>query len=648
MHIKRSVIVFLGLFLVSFHSVFAANDCIANHFTTDQRPSLQKLKTADDFYHWRSALHVTDASVAKIPLAKRAPNDGPAVLAGFDIDDRAWQYDFLSTLWSQGGCGVHQKTTEQRQADDVYNFKFWQYLDISYYFGHGLLTMPPTMWTNAAHRNGVKSLGTLDLNDVDAYSFVDPEHINATSQVLLDVANTLGFDGYLINYESYDVRLVAALPILMKTLKDKGLTMIWYDSPISGGYANYLNDLAIPFFISAGNFHTNYWWGSGMPQKSYQTLVKYHLENLKNSVFQMGDVYRDKYKNAPANKCLKSDFNQLFTRFKDVFTDEKQTSYYTALGFFAPNWTMFGGDADPEHDTHVPDVATFEQSDAAFWEGTGDYGCGNDDYENVSYFVRPRTVIINLPFYTNFNSGVGQHYFLNAQMMSDGPWSHFTLQRILPTWQNVKTDSSRPTAHAFFDYQTVYEGGSSWKIQDDSTSKASVTFKLFKTNLTTNSGDILELIVNSSANEVIELVVNGTEVLSPSQKKNLQNNWQMLTFELPTKKITECDVQVQPNTTGKISVNLGSLKIYHPGQLPQPQNQQAVQQGNVLTWTLKQPGSVYRVYGKNPAGGYTLLNEVANNTYDLHGNIFNGSFDSSQFSSFIIQEVTMSGDYISL
>lgn len=612
---------------------------------------MQAIKNADNFYNWRAFWNFNNASVAYVAFAPRTPQLGPAVIAGFDIDDRAWQYDFLSTLWSQGGCGWHQKTTQLRTANNVYNFKFWQYIDISYYFGHALLTVPPTMWTNAAHKNGVFSLGTLNLNNIDPTTILDAKHLHQTILALTDIAATLKFDGYLINFEKRDLQFVQPILTLMKSLSAKGLKIIWYDSPLSDGFANYLNEEAIPFLNTAGYFQSNYKWGypysSGFPEKSLQTLEKYHLAILNNHIFQTGDAYRDSFKINPQDICIPSDVNNHFTRFKDIFKNDKQTSYFTALGFFAPNWTMFGGNADPMTDTNVPDITAFEQSDAAYWEGSGMLGCGHTDFRNVSYFVKPRTVITSMPFYTNFNTGVGDRYYINGKVVSTGPWSHFTLQNILPTWQNVTIGNSRPKARAFFDYQDAYAGGSSWKIEDNTILQAPVTFKLFQTNLLASKNDEIDLVVKTSANEDIQLVVNQTQLLSASQKINLENGWRNFIYKLPTAMIVnEIDVAVIPAATGKININLGSLKIFKPGFLPIPQNQFATFVGSRLYWLPKNPGSSYRVYGKDQKGTYTLLNEVVNIMYDTHGNIFNGNVDFSQFISFLIQEVTTAGDFI--
>lgn len=45
------------------------------------------------------------------------------------------------------------------EADTPYVFYHWEYIDIFNYFSHHMVTIPPAMWTNAAHKHGVLSLG---------------------------------------------------------------------------------------------------------------------------------------------------------------------------------------------------------------------------------------------------------------------------------------------------------------------------------------------------------------------------------------------------------------------------------------------------------------------------------------------------------
>jgi endo-beta-N-acetylglucosaminidase D len=121
-------------------------------------PTIKAIETMNDLRAWVSLKQ--DANVARVPLAERMPVHGKGSWAGFDMGD--WQYDPWFTEWSQGGHG--ESADGHRTAANMYNFTFWQYLDISYYFGHELLTIPPLVWTNAAHKNGVRRVGTLNLN----------------------------------------------------------------------------------------------------------------------------------------------------------------------------------------------------------------------------------------------------------------------------------------------------------------------------------------------------------------------------------------------------------------------------------------------------------------------------------------------------
>lgn len=47
-----------------------------------------------------------------------------------------------------------------RDLEDYY-FYHWQHIGAFIYFSHHLVTIPPPSWTNAAHRHGVLSMGTL-------------------------------------------------------------------------------------------------------------------------------------------------------------------------------------------------------------------------------------------------------------------------------------------------------------------------------------------------------------------------------------------------------------------------------------------------------------------------------------------------------
>jgi Glycosyl hydrolase family 85 len=74
-------------------------------------------------------------------------------------------------------------------------------------------TIPPTVWTNAAHKNGVSCLATLNLDslvleheekDKDFPVLEYLRDMPAISQKMYDIAFYFKFDGYLFNYKYYD------------------------------------------------------------------------------------------------------------------------------------------------------------------------------------------------------------------------------------------------------------------------------------------------------------------------------------------------------------------------------------------------------------------------------------------------------------
>ena len=44
---------------------------------------------------------------------------------------------------------------------DTYRLYDWHLIDTFVYFSHNMVTIPPPVWTNCAHRNGTAVLGTV-------------------------------------------------------------------------------------------------------------------------------------------------------------------------------------------------------------------------------------------------------------------------------------------------------------------------------------------------------------------------------------------------------------------------------------------------------------------------------------------------------
>lgn len=88
-----------------------------------------------------------------------------------------------------------------------YSINSWCLVDIFIYFSHNLVTIPPTGWINAAHKNQTMVLGTFIVEWDDGKKMLeeilkDEENMNRCIDVLVNLCSFYGFDGWLINIES--------------------------------------------------------------------------------------------------------------------------------------------------------------------------------------------------------------------------------------------------------------------------------------------------------------------------------------------------------------------------------------------------------------------------------------------------------------
>ncbi len=629
-------------------------------------PTIQPMTTWDELLQWQTPTDLTSqASVAEIPLAQRPALTGMSSLAGFDNGD--WQYDPFFTEWSQGGTG--QSNT--RTAANVYNFSFWQYLDISYYFGHQLLTIPPTVWTNAAHANGVLSLGTLNLNGVSK----DGIDQTTVANQLIQIAGYYQFDGYAINDETYsgadwDQKLMSQL----SNNGQKNLIVIWYDSPLSGngGYANELNQQAVPFLEAAGYFQTNYCWGnasyeSGInPQSSFDVLktnFPSDYESWKNRVFSTLDPYCFNTGNcAGCGNCTQPYSGYFFENYKLI--QNATEGYLTGIGVYAPAFTMYW--CLQSNDQELPDVMTFQNNDQAFWAGTTDYinyqtSCSEQGTtvtpqadQCMAYYIEPRTVILTTPFVTDFNTGEGTFFNIYGATAAENPWNNLSIQSLLPTWRYSQSGSA--TFDIVFSYAFAYNGGSSLLLSLDSMAAGtSGIINLYQTGITLTETIQVTLIVQDTGTSflptlqlAIYLDESTNPVLIDGTAQDVGSGWIGFTYNIPTEysgsTLTALGLQVSNNTNSSqpIALALGQLKILDTTQSGGTPYLGALTPATVLSWEdFYNNGSAYRVYGVLSGENY-LLGIVRNYAYSTAGNILNTS--QSNFTSYVVQEVNKFGE----
>jgi endo-beta-N-acetylglucosaminidase D len=654
---------------------------VDNQADSEYRPTLKPITTAEELDDWTtfekaSDIPSTDPNVAAVPLAPRLPITGPPSMAGFDLQGdvkgkwEGWQYDPYSTRWSQGGTG--KSADGLRSASNIYNFSFWQYLDISYYFGHELVTLPPTMWTDAAHANGVLSLGTLDLNRGNAGQILNPATADQLANTMSQLATYYGFDGFLVNYEPNEIKEEHFDPIdpntmlaFLSRMRASGLTVLWYDSQLSAGddeegepedYANYLNPEAIPYLEAAGNFQANYWWGPYTrasteitPEDSYATLVKYvpaQAETLRNDVYSALYPYekdQSPWRYGP----------RFFRTLNSVRSPAAPDGYYTGVGIFAPNWTYYSG-KNPGGVQFSAEEA--QARDQAFWTGTGPVMAqlpGFTRSDSVAGTVDPRSVINSAPFSTDFDTGEGSFYKLQGVIAARGPWSDLTVQSILPTNRFVESTGSSVKATAELEYTDAYNGGSSLVITAPRLARrASAGFNLFSTAIAASAVSRITMTVKAENGTKLPRVLatldvgQGVSAALAGTVTSRQNRWVTLSYRIPSglagTTIQGVGLAAAGNTArpARLDLAVGQMRVLAAGSAPAPALIPEAP-ASLLNWASDyNPSSSYRIYGVI-GRKYYLVGVTRGSSYATQGIIMNRTVNG--YTSYLIQEVTASG-----
>ncbi|RMB80771.1 endo-beta-N-acetylglucosaminidase [Streptomyces shenzhenensis] len=477
----------------------------------------------------------TDAELlrAKVPLQSRIAPDAatqrnPSLSAETQLLTLAGDY-------GNAFFESHPYTNEFSQ----YLFNYWQYADVyaswhgmptesvptGYYdpnldwkqkwFEFGMLNLPNPGYTNAAHANGVRSLGCVFFSPNDrgdqAYSELlvrDADGNFPAAAKLVEIAEYYGFDGYFVNQE--DSVAPADIPVykqFLKQLRDGGMYVQWYDSiDNSSGrvsYQNEFNSVNAPFVRDSAvgdvsdSVFLNYWWS-----RNKLTNSKTYAEQLglkpRESVF--AGVEAGQYQ-----------FNQPYDLENNLGADGNPMNAIATLGadFVSSDY------ADKTDDKAQSTVFDRERR---WWTGSSQGGTTPDgSWKGIAKYIAERSVIKGSTFSTSFNTGHGLSTWSDGTLSNDAEWGNINLQDIPVTWQWWIDAKTSPlvadydygpgyTPASRFSYQRIgaYNGGSSLVLSgtlaDDN------TVRLYKTALGVTSGSTLSLTYNKpSADDDSEL-----------------------------------------------------------------------------------------------------------------------------------------------
>ncbi len=353
-------------------------------------------------------------------------------------------------------------------------------------FEFGLINMPNPGYTNAAHKNGVLSIGCIFLprpglkpnilftqDETGRFPYADK---------LVELCKYYGFDGYFINQEdSVPRRDIALYKKFMKQMRDAGLYVQWYDAvdDTTGvrHYENEFNSANDSYFYEddesiapvgtqyASSIFLNYGWNRERLTNSANLATSLglnpreivfsgleanmhswkHIYDLRDGLDENGQLmnslalFSADFVHSALDEQLGVKGNTLMLREKDEFqwmTFERERRWYS------------GPFEDPSLASTTADRSTYE----AYPE----VGIDSQKFDGVAAYIAERSVINGDTFVTNFNTGHGLEYKVNGEASGNSEWSNIIIQDILPTWQWwVDTDGTR--LNVDFDYGAKYK-----------------------------------------------------------------------------------------------------------------------------------------------------------------------------------------------
>ncbi|KAF9928900.1 hypothetical protein FBU30_002042 [Linnemannia zychae] len=449
-------------------------------------PTSAPIKSFKDLLDWKpgqdeyNVAH-TPFHPRPIPIARRAGKGSPVLSGGKTPGSKLRGLRDCKVICCHDMAGGYAEDAHPQGNDysHIYSIQYWNHIDIFIYFSHYRITIPPPVWTNAAHKNGVRSIGTLitewlpgvietdemvsgpdqPLSDEDGNDTVDRRWFSKTyADKLVDVAVYYKFDGWFINIESImrgGVQQVNQTIAFLRYLREQihqripGGELHWYDSVITStgevAWQDKLSPENYSFFEQCDGIFTNYTWKENAVGESVV------LAGPRNrDVFTGIDIWgRNTFGGGG------------FTTYKALEIIQRER---TSCALFAPAWTYesLGKEGFMTNDRlfwagyngagfHAENLPLSSFYLTTCWmlatkpkksgreklsDGDGDKDKDEEDNRNfqpISTYIPLRPSGCPTWFYSNFDRGFGKSFWINGKKVSDKSWSHLSHQSLSPS-----------------------------------------------------------------------------------------------------------------------------------------------------------------------------------------------------------------------
>ncbi|MFD0620079.1 dockerin type I domain-containing protein [Paenibacillus sp. GCM10027629] len=425
----------------------------------------------------------------------------------------------------------------------LYLFNFWQYVDYTaswhgvvtnptpdslfnpeadwwqreYEFG--VLNIPNPAYTNAAHKNGVKSIGCIFFprnEHTDDFIYKDKNGRFPVADKLVEIAKYYGFDGYFVNAE--EALPASFMPVyedFIRSMTSQGIYIQVYASNRYGqnnqsswGSIDYYNKDASVFSnwikdptdqtVAAHSLYMNPDPSKANVDGSVASMKALGLDP-RNTVFNTleagqtgfsgtrGALYNTYDENlVPRTGIASLGASTVFDHLDEQLFGHSGPNKYTENRRGNPEYykyiaqrerTWFSGAANaPTYNGGKGTLAsagmTQNQLAQAVLTATPDpVKTANDPnrgkpnqgqqyktWPGLAAYISERSVIDGSNFYTYFNTGHGMEYYIDGKVSNPNEWANINIQDILPTWQWwIDTDGTRLKVD--FDYGKKYSSG---------------------------------------------------------------------------------------------------------------------------------------------------------------------------------------------
>ena len=461
---------------------------------------------AEDLLSWDPATD-PDAELlrARVPLQNRIE----AVVATQANPSLNPEVEYLNLAGDYGNAffGGTSYTNEFSE----YCFNFWQYID--YYapwhgqttattpielwdadgeragtsnwekraFEFGMMNLPNAAYTNAAHKNGVLSLGCIFLpRAYQSWRTLIQRDENGGfpyADKLIELTKYYGFDGWFVNLEGSDSPSGDAkkeLAAFLKYLRDEGGLYIQYYNA-GGSIDQQMMDLG-----AADSFFKDYGWSTS---GAISEVEKYGIAAVHGG-FEAGGARwsgsgQGNYSKLWSNGSVVCSMATLGTDFVHAGIDEDFGNYlemrrendeFQWMTAIRERMWFTGGSGDPSKSGDEQKV------------GNAEVGVSTNRMPGISSIITERSVVSGDTFYTNFNTGHGLVYAIDGQVSNDHEWANISIQDILPTWQ-FWFETEGTALKAEYDYGTKYKKAldAEWNkgvVVEDSTTYGEFDFDL--------------------------------------------------------------------------------------------------------------------------------------------------------------------------